>query len=68
MTLKVSFNTAVYNFSLFLPDLFLCIQRLKYRHFEFIILDNCSTDNSYQLISEFSETCVQIKCEKNLIT
>ncbi len=44
-----------YNFSKFLPEAIDSALKQSYTNFEFIIIDNCSTDNSVEIIERFAK-------------
>lgn len=53
MTKKlVSVLTPVYNGASFLDECIQSVRRQTYDHFEFVIVDNCSTDGSYDIAVE----------------
>ena len=65
---KISVVMPVYNSSLFLKDSINSILAQSFPNFEFIIINDGSTDNSLELINSFLEgTRQKIFCHLNLI-
>lgn len=54
-TLKVSVIVPNYNHSKFLRQRLDCIYQQTYRNFEVILLDDCSKDNSREILQEYAE-------------
>lgn len=54
-TLKVSVIVPNYNHSKFLRQRLDCIYQQTYRNFEVILLDDCSKDNSREILKEYAE-------------
>jgi len=66
---KISVVMPVYNAEAYLPEAIESILIQSLTDFEFIIVDDASTDNSYRIIEEFSKKdkrIIIIKNEKNL--
>lgn len=66
---KISVIMGVYNDAPFLEKSILSILNQTYKNFEFIICDDCSTDDSFEIIKKFKQRdnrIVVIKNEKNL--
>ena len=64
--MKISFITPVYNEEIYLSKLFKNIEKNYYNYdFEWIFIDDWSTDKSYELISSFLEDKDKIKLIKN---
>ena len=58
-----------YNCEKYLPEAIESILKQSYKNFEFIIIDDFSTDNSWKIIQKYSKKDKRIKCfrnEKNL--
>ncbi len=51
---KVSIIIPVYNSSFFLRDCLESVLRQTYKNLEIVLVDDCSTDDSYDIIMEFS--------------
>ena len=58
---KISVIITVYNGEVFLKPILQSIQRQKFLDFEIIIVDDCSKDNSINLIKEFMKNEPRIK-------
>jgi teichuronic acid biosynthesis glycosyltransferase TuaG len=58
---KISIITPVYNAERFLPQLFISVQSQTYQDFEHIIVDDCSTDSSYELIKHYASRDSRVK-------
>lgn len=58
---KVSVITPTYNASLFFKKTVESVQSQTFTDWEMIIVDDCSTDNTYELAMELSESDVRIK-------
>ena len=54
-----------YNGEKYIEEAIISILNQSYTHFEFIILDDCSTDNSFEIISKYSKKDSRIKAIKN---
>lgn len=66
---KISVIMSVYNGERYLSDAVESILNQSFRDFEFIIIDDCSTDNSYDLLEKFANNDSRIKIirkEKNI--
>ena len=64
----VSIITPVYNASKFIEETIKSVQSQTYKEWEIILVDDCSTDNSYEIINKYSkndERIKYIKLEKN---
>ncbi|MEX3745330.1 MULTISPECIES: glycosyltransferase family 2 protein [Lysinibacillus] len=64
----VSIITPSFNSSRFIEDTVSSVLNQTYPHFELIIVDDCSKDNSWEMITAFSKSDVRIKIyqlEKN---
>ena len=53
--IKVSLGIPVYNESLFLKDTIESLLSQSYSNIEIIAIDNCSSDNSYEILKKCSE-------------
>lgn len=60
----VSIITPVFNSEKFIPEMVNSIKSQDYSNWELILVDDCSTDSSFLLISEFSKTDSRIKYHK----
>ncbi len=65
MNPKVSVCMPNYNYGRFLPEAIESVLRQTYRDFEFIIIDNCSTDNSIEIVREYALSDPRIKFTVN---
>lgn len=65
MTPKVSICMPNYNFAQFLPEAIESVLKQSYTNYEFIIIDNCSTDNSADIIKRYAESDSRIKFSVN---
>lgn len=64
----VSIITPVYNAEMFLSDTIKSVQNQTYKNWEILLVDDCSKDNSAQIIKEFQkydDRIKYIKLEKN---
>ena len=64
----VSIITPVYNAEMFLSDTIKSVQNQTYKNWEMLLVDDCSKDNSAQIIKEFQkydDRIKYIKLEKN---
>lgn len=64
----VSIITPVYNASRFIEETIKSVQAQTYKEWEMILVDDCSTDNSYEIINRYSKEDDRIKyirLEKN---
>ena len=62
---KVSVIMPVYNTEKYLPEAISSILNQDFLDFEFIILDDFSTDNSWEIIQEFAKKDERIRVFKN---
>lgn len=62
---KVSVIMAVFNTEKFLPDAIESILYQDFSDFEFLILDDCSTDNSYKILQKYAQKDIRIKIFQN---
>ncbi len=65
MTPKVSICMPNYNFAQYLPEAIESVLKQSYANFEFIIIDNCSTDNSADIIKRYAESDGRIQFSVN---
>jgi glycosyltransferase EpsE len=66
---KISIVMSTYNGSKFIKDSIVSVINQSYKDFEFIIINDCSTDNVEKIIKEFlskDDRIIYIKNEKNL--
>ena len=63
----VSIITPTYNCGKYIAETIKSIQAQTYKVWEMIIVDDCSTDNTKEIVSEFSKEDPRIKyfCLKN---
>ncbi len=54
-----------FNFSQYLPEAIESVLRQSYSEFEFVIIDNCSTDNSVEVIKHYASEDARIKLSIN---
>ena len=62
---KISFIATVYNKEKYINSFISSIQYQKLKEFELIFVDDCSTDNSFEIINNFTEKDKRIKLIKN---
>ncbi len=63
---KVSIIVPCYNHSKYIKECIDSILSQTYKNFEIIFIDDCSTDNSYEVVSEYNDPrLVLLKHEKN---
>ena len=53
--IKVSLGIPVFNESLFLKDTIESLLSQSYSNIEIIAIDNCSSDNSYEILKKYSK-------------
>jgi len=64
---KVSIIMSVYNAELFVVKSIKSILDQSFKNFEFLIIDDCSTDNSYEIMKEINDQRIKIiKNKKNI--
>ena len=51
----VSIITPVYNSEKFLSETIECIQNQTYKNWQLLLIDDCSNDNSSEVIKRYSE-------------
>ena len=61
----VSVVTPVYNGEKYLSECIESVLRQSYTNFEYIIVDNCSTDRSEEIIKHYENSDERIRCIKN---
>jgi len=61
----VSFIVPNYNHALYLPQRLDSILEQTYQDFELILLDDCSTDNSREILQDYAKRDGRIRCEFN---
>ena len=61
----ISIIMPVYNNELYLSYAIESILKQTYSNFEFIIIDDCSTDSSWKIISKYAKKDKRIKAHKN---
>lgn len=64
---KVSVITTCYNRQAFIGECILSVLQSQYENFEYIIVDDCSTDRSWEIISEFALQDSRIRAIQNQI-
>ena len=62
---KISFITTVYNKEKYLYSFICSIQNQNLKEFELIIIDDCSSDRSLEIIKNFQKNDVRIKLIRN---
>lgn len=62
---KVSVNICTYNNAQFLPQAIDSVLNQNYKEIEIIIVDDCSTDNTSEILREYSEKNSRIKVHRN---
>src|SRR5512143_1505875 len=65
MAPKVSVCMPNYNFAQYLPEAIESVLKQSYTNYEFIIIDNCSTDNSADIIKRYAESDSRIQFSVN---
>lgn len=60
----VSIIIPVYNASQFIEDTIICIEKQTYPNYEAIFIDDCSIDNSFQIIENYQKNNKRIKIIK----
>jgi len=65
--LKVSILTPLYNHEVYLQERFRSIQEQTYEDWEWIIVDDCSTDGSFELAIRLAEGDSRIRVLRNLV-
>ena len=63
--IKVSLGIPIYNESLFLKDTIESLLNQSYTNLEIIAIDNCSSDNSYDILKKYSEKDRRLKVFRN---
>lgn len=63
--MKVSVIMPVYNTEKYLKEAIESILNQSFKDFEFIIIDDCSSDNSYKICEEFAQKDSRIQLYKN---
>ncbi|MFK7779968.1 MAG: glycosyltransferase [Candidatus Gracilibacteria bacterium] len=63
--IKISVIMPVYNTEKYIGEAIKSILNQGFNDFEFIIIDDCSTDNSYKICKDYSEKDDRIKLYKN---
>ena len=64
---KVSICIPNYNYGRFIGDAIQSVLDQTYKNFEFVIVDNCSTDNSEEVIKSFSDPRIRFyKNDRNI--
>ncbi len=65
----VSVVTPVYNGEQYLRECIESVQAQTYQHWEYIILNNCSTDRTAQIIQEYADadTRIKVSCNEQLL-
>ena len=64
-TPKVSVVMSTFNDELTIENSVKSILEQTYTNYEFLIMDDCSTDNTYKILEKFKESNNQIKIFKN---
>ena len=67
---KISFIVTCFNKEKFIEDCLLSIKNQTYSNKELIVIDDCSTDNSFEILKNFDKNCTDftvkiIRNEKN---
>ena len=62
---KVSIITPIYNSEKFLDETATSVFNQTYTNWEWILIDDCSTDNSWDILNELSERDSRVKIYKN---
>ena len=61
----VSIITPVFNSEKFIAETIMSIQNQTYRNWEMIIVDDCSSDDSYEIALEYAKRDSRVKVLKN---
>lgn len=62
---KVSIVTPCFNCQDFLEETYKTVLEQTYPHWEWLLVDDCSTDGTYALLQDFAKRDERIKCFKN---
>ncbi|HIK58603.1 MAG TPA: glycosyltransferase family 2 protein, partial [Nitrospinaceae bacterium] len=62
---KVSVCIPTYNYAKYLPGAIESVLKQNYDNYELIIIDNCSTDNSANVINEYAKKDQRIVFKNN---
>ena len=65
MEALVSIITPVYNAEKYLEETILSVINQSYKNWELLLIDDCSTDKSYEIIQKYLKTDKRIKYLKN---
>ena len=57
---KISFIVTCYNKEKFIEDCLLSIKNQSYPHKELIVVDDCSTDGSFEILKNFEKNCTDL--------
>ena len=63
---KISVIITCYNLGVYVKECIESVLNQKYKNFELIIVNDCSTDNSKEIIEQYSDSAKIINLEKNL--
>lgn len=61
----VSVITPVYNGERYLPDCIESVLAQTYQHWEYLIIDNCSTDRSLEIAQQYAQCDARIRVHRN---
>jgi glycosyltransferase involved in cell wall biosynthesis len=61
----VSVITPVYNMGQFLPECIESVLTQTYKNFEYIIVNNCSTDNTFEIASTYAKKDSRVRVHNN---
>jgi teichuronic acid biosynthesis glycosyltransferase TuaG len=62
---KVSIITPCFNTELYLTETYECLKKQTYSEWEWIVFDDCSTDNSFTILTDICQKDSRVKVYKN---
>jgi teichuronic acid biosynthesis glycosyltransferase TuaG len=63
--MKVSIITPCYNASKYIPETYKCLKAQTFENWEWVVVDDCSKDNSVEILKELSAKDSRVKVLKN---
>ena len=61
---KISIIVPVYNVERYIRDCISCLYQQTYTNFELLIIDDASTDNTLNVIEEYTDSRIRLKRKK----